>query len=243
MVKFYNIFEIRISLQIIFLLTSLTIVFQSCGQTLNENKDQKGINAQKSKDTIPESRVDYPVSQKVVDTAIIKYSETTESKEGLVLARKGDKVGYTNLKGEVIIPFNFDWGAGDFSEGLAFVRIRNKIGFINIKGQEVIPFIYDNASNFSEGFAMVAIKDKYGYINKNGEIQIKLEYDLAHDFSCGLAQVKKNNKVGFIDTTGKIIIPIIYDGALGFSKKLKIATVKSNGRWHKINLKGDAISY
>ena len=53
----------------------------------------------------------------------------------------GEKWGYINLKGEVVIPPQYD-EAYLFSDGIACVMIDGKYGFINKIGETVIPCNY-----------------------------------------------------------------------------------------------------
>ena len=213
----------------------------SCGQ-IEQKKKQKQRPTQ-----------EYRVSNEslnnksVTDTPKIEQLVTiTESKEGLVLSRKGNKFGYTNMKGEVVIAFDYDFGAGEFSEGLAFVRKENKLGFINTNGEIVIPFKFHNVSNFNNGLAMVEINNKYGYINKRGEYVIALKYEDAREFSFGLAAVKLNNKYGYIDTSGNVTLPFKYIRAGSFQKNRSfegrlIAHVSFNGAYLTIDTNGNIL--
>jgi hypothetical protein len=83
----------------------------------------------------------------------------------LIPYRKGDKWGYIDKQGEIVIPIQYD-DAGFFSEGLARVRVNGKYGFIDTKGNMVIPAVYDEAYGFSEGLAQVKINGKWRYIDK-----------------------------------------------------------------------------
>ena len=88
----------------------------------------------------------------------------------LIRYRKGDKWGYIDKQGEIVIPIQYD-DAGFFSEGLARVRVNGKYGFIDTKGNMVIPAVYDWAGDFIEGLANVEINGKYGFIDTKGNIQ------------------------------------------------------------------------
>ena len=95
--------------------------------------------------------------------------------DGLASVKKGDKWGFINESGELVIDFREDILASPSSSGLAasselreypiFVEDRcliHKIedgieffGFIDRSGKVVVEPIYVNATNFKNGFAMV----------------------------------------------------------------------------------------
>ncbi len=209
-----------------FTFTTLLLLVASLGIAQNSDAKQEGVASQLEK----------------VDSSIHQVLDYTLTPEGLVLSRRMGKYGYTNLKKEVIIPFIYDFGAGEFSQGLAFVRKGLLIGYIDTKGNEVIPFKFSNASNFSEELAAVVLNEKWGYINPKGETVIPFEYDLCFEFSLGLAAVRKDGKAGYINRKGEVVIPFIYEANGTFSKKLKLATVKKDGVWFQIDLNGNKIS-
>lgn len=111
-----------------------------------------------------------------------KYVLTLQSYEflgslhnGLADFRINDKVGFINIKGEVIIKPQFDW-ADEFSEGLCVVRNDNgkigsgKNGYIDTTGKLVIDFKFKYAGKFENGKAKVQIEKDFVFIDKTGEI-------------------------------------------------------------------------
>jgi len=60
----------------------------------------------------------------------------------LIPCRVGDKWGFCDRNGEIVIPCKYDH-VGFFSEGLACVKLNGKWGFIDKEGKEVIPRMYD----------------------------------------------------------------------------------------------------
>ena len=153
--------------------------------------------------------------------------------EGLAVVQIGDKWGYINHVGEIIIEPQFDF-AGYFSEGVvgrfpgvegwAIVRIGYQWGYINREGK-----FFEGIVSFSEGLARVRIGNKWGYINHGGEIVIKPQFDDAKHFSegvgrlrgvKGLALVRIGSQWGYINREGKF-----FDGAGSFSEGL--AAVKN----------------
>lgn len=128
--------------------------------------------------------------------------------EGLISVKIGDKYGFADTEGRLVIFPRFD-GAGDFVEGLAPVESGDKWGYVGRDGEMKIAPQFDDASRFSEGLASVCYEiakpkteeermdlllggdtnEKCGYINKSGAVVIAPQYNRANDFSGGLAAV------------------------------------------------------
>jgi hypothetical protein len=73
--------------------------------------------------------------------------------EGLAEVKVGDKWGFINHVGEMVIPSQFDC-TSKFSEGLASVRIGHQWGAIDSTGNLVIPLQFDLLDIFSEGLSI-----------------------------------------------------------------------------------------
>src|SRR5208337_2787623 len=157
---------------------------------------------------------------------------------------QGEKWGYIDKTGRLIIPFKFDW-ADDFSEGLAAVKIIEKAGYIDKTGKFVIPPRFFFGGPFSSGMALVVFrrfeKDKFlmnklGYIDRSGKLVIQSKealdsrslHVLYKDlfFSEGLACMDQNNKFGFIDKAGKQVIPPQYEDVRPYSEGLAAVVIK-----------------
>ncbi|MDZ8069153.1 MAG: WG repeat-containing protein [Nostoc sp. DedQUE08] len=142
----------------------------------------------------------------------------------------GEKYGYINKTGKVIIQPQFD-KAWQFYQGLALVKIGSEFsyGYINKIGQLIILPQFKFASNFYEGLAEVLIAGKCGYIDKSGQLVISPKFDETLGFSEGIAVVKINGKWGYIDKSDKLVIQPQFDEAGSFSEG--IAAVKINDKW------------
>lgn len=132
------------------------------------------------------------------------------------VVRKGDKWGYINQKGEIVIPLEFDHAA-TFVEDRAEVMIGNKYGYINKNGLLVIKAEYEDV-------------DPFKLIQKNTEE------------SCYVARVKKAGKYGYIDKEGHHITDCIFDEAFEFWD-LGYAGVKVNDKWSIIDTSGHFVVY
>jgi len=176
-----------------------------------------------------------------------------------------NKLGYINLKGQEIIPVEFD-DIKSFSEGLIAVnkgakkveyeKVGGKWGYYNLKGEQVIPLKYDYAESFKEGLAPVRLNGTFGYINKQDKLIIPFQYQDAQSFSEELSGVKLNGKWGFIDKSGSMIIPPNFDDVRPFNNGLSIVFRKTleyeyeddgytyteiEGKYGLINKKGELL--
>ena len=146
--------------------------------------------------------------------------------EGLAKVTVGDKSGYINRQGQIVIKPLFEI-SGCFCEGLAAVKIKEKWGFIDQTGNLVIPAKYDAVASFTEGLALVKVGKFWGYINRRGEFEIEPKYERAESFSEGLAAIgfydknyvwttheRPNGKWvdNFIDKSGQIKFSKNFDG-------------------------------
>ena len=104
-----------------------------------------------------------------------KLEPITDFENSLVNVKIGNKYGYINRKGKIVIPIKYE-DAMAFSKGLACAKIDDKFGIIDTVGNVVLPFIYWNAIYFSSnGIAKViysyldnSIQNNV-YINTKGE--------------------------------------------------------------------------
>lgn len=197
-------------------------------------------------------------------------SEARDFCEGLAAVKIGQKWGYIDRQGKIVIQPKF-MGAQDFAEGLAAViDVRGKWGYINKAGYFVIspkfnPVIEFTTppSKFSEGLAAVGSENgtrRWGYINRKGEFAIEPKFDSGYAgcsyFSEGLAWVTvgcepekrdlSTGKYGYIDREGKFAIEPCFDFATDFSDglaKVQIddASPFNRGKWGYINKSGQFV--
>lgn len=155
----------------------------------------------------------------------LEWEDVKLFSEGLAPARVGNKWGYINTRGEVVIEPQFD-GAGMFSENRAWVKTKGengwKYGFINKNGEMVIEFLYSAAKPFREGVAAVCMDNRWGFIAPDGQVAIDFSFGWANSFQDGYAVVEFNGPDSFntdkkvIDQNGSVVLkrvehPFHYD--------------------------------
>lgn len=156
----------------------------------------------------------------------------------LVPVRIGEKFGYINLNGEVVIPAQFD-GAIWFCEGLARVEMNEKCGFINERGDIVIPCKFETADNFRGGYCSVSLAEgREGLIDRTGAFVIAPTYYCLRHYGEGVCVAEdKVNRRGLVSPQGVI-------AALQFDSVSKIGNayiLVLNGKKGLANNKGIAV--
>jgi hypothetical protein len=117
--------------------------------------------------------------------------------------RAGQKFGYKNAKGEVVVEPVYD-ELMPFKEGLAAAEKDGLFGFVDTNGAEVIAFEYDGVLSFSSGLAVVTKGEKSGYIKPDGTLLVRPKFDIASPMKDGRALVRYDDKWAFMDEAGKL---------------------------------------
>lgn len=164
--------------------------------------------------------------------------------DGLIPICKGDKWGYMDKSGRIVIPLMYD-EAHEFSEGIAAVKLDQKYGGINWWNEVVIPMEYDYMGEFSQGRAMVVrkevskgdsgdpfgfshtakqypyptVKEKYGFIDRSGNKVIPIVYDRAGKFSYGRVPLRRDGIWSVANLQGEILYSTVFDYIGDFSSE------------------------
>lgn len=163
--------------------------------------------------------------------------------DGLAKVKVGDKWGYINDKGEMVITPQFDM-ASSFYEGLAKVYRKNEntnegsYGYINTKGELVINYQFVQASSFRDGKAIVFNGKSYGVIDNKGKFIVNPQFDRIAAFSSGMAGIRQGDLWGFINEGGKIVINPQFVSVQEFSSNGYAAVMGTDGRWGFIDKDG-----
>lgn len=124
------------------------------------------------------------------------YLFADDFSEGLAGVAVGNKYGFINRRGEMVIQPRFD----------VYHELRHAGDLIS-------------SGRFTEGLACVSIGYIYGYIDKSGEFVIPPQFSVAQDFSEGLAwAVSRDGRTkGWIDKRGRWVLTDVRGKGLSFS--------------------------
>jgi hypothetical protein len=113
------------------------------------------------------------------------------------------KWGYVNVKGEMVIPAQYEHCDAFGENGLAVV-VKDKVtSIINSKG-EIIPSEVTilSVKEYKDGLLEISSNKKFGFLNSQGKIAIPLKYDDVTEFNGGNAVAKIGTNYFILDTKG-----------------------------------------
>lgn len=181
--------------------------------------------------------------------AIRQYDELTPFSEGMAAVRKGNKWGYINHEGTLVIPCKYSIKPGRFSEGLACVEapVKPAVQFINKNGEIVLKgnFYYgvefEGAAKdtlqlpcFNNGVCAVWASYMTGkeaqtfFIDKKGTTVSNANYAIVSNTdNHGLVRFIQDEEVGYKSPDGTIPIPAKYSYLSDFSDGIALAKISS----------------
>ncbi len=165
-------------------------------------------------------------------------------KSGLAMIKMGDKWGYVNTSGKIVVPAKYE-DANDFNDGYAAVKSGGNFFILDTKGSETAvegANILD-IKDFSEGLAPYKTADKMtGFIGTNGKIAIASQYQSVGYFKNGLAWAKAaDGMLGYINPKGEWVIKPQFTAGKEFDKESGLARVKVGDRWGYVNKSGEVM--
>lgn len=147
------------------------------------------------------------------------YNKAWVFSEGFAAVMKDGKIGFINVKNEVIIPFQYDcyertkpWSGYMFHNGYCIMANKDgKMGLIDKMGKWVVEPTYDEIYKSEEkGYRVVAKGGKYGVLDSlNNEIY-PVEYNLVSINPSGIILAKCGKKWQ-VDFDGNIVHPFMFD--------------------------------
>lgn len=131
--------------------------------------------------------------------------------------RKGDRIGYIDQTGRVVIPPSLEGFHNNNDDEFHNGRLEIGAGdgvYVDTGGKKVIDKNFDRGWDFSEGLAVARETSggKWGYIDATGDFAISPRFasgpsDYVSPFSNGLAKIEAGGRFGYIDHSGSFVIP------------------------------------
>jgi len=172
---------------------------------------------------------------------------------GLTPFERGEKWGYKDARGKVVLEARFTAAMPFSGEGIAAVLDERGWAYLDDTGKVVMrPLVVDNGPDyFREGLARFAVESRLGFFDQRGQVVIPPAFSFALPFSEGLAafcvgcqevaegehQAMRGGRWGFINRKGEPVIPAQFEEAGGFENGR--ARVKLGGQWKMIDRRGE----
>jgi hypothetical protein len=105
-----------------------------------------------------------------------KFDRVQSFSEGLAAVRVGDRWGFIDRTGRMVIPARFEEGPthgppiGSFKKGLAAVYENGSWQFIDVSGGIAIAGQFQKVGSFRDGVVDVCGKKSCGYIDRTGRL-------------------------------------------------------------------------
>ncbi|HON08760.1 MAG TPA: WG repeat-containing protein [Verrucomicrobiota bacterium] len=168
-----------------------------------------------------------------------EFQELGIHSEGMISFKMGNRIGFLNMDGELVIPPRFELRQHleimpIFKNGLAAVSFNGRIGYIYKSGDWKIPPSWGWGWNFNGDYALVELEKGYFVIDRSGNIITRFNvYDIPSDpywisdWECFRCLFKVGNRIyqGCININGKIVFPPkyyyltnFYEGIAAFSE-------------------------
>lgn len=169
----------------------------------------------------------------VIAVTSCSYNNGDKSGESHELYRiyVGDKYGFMNEKGEIVIEPQFDMAFFYFSEGVCFAQMGGRSGLINENGEYIADLDKDISwvMQFSNGDAVCqTIDGKEGVINSSGATIVPAIYQqITADGESGYIVEDTNGNMGYINHKGEFIVPCKYDAVNGFNEGLMVVATSN----------------
>lgn len=195
---------------------------------------------------VPESKVEKYIDIKGNELKLdVEVVARKEFKDGMAPVKIGEKWGYVNTLGKLIIPAEYK-RVEYFYEGRAWVAdFAGKISLLDKQGKaiELTNLGVSDYQHFSEGLSAVKIGTVWGFIDVTGKLVIPASYMKVDYFSDGKAWARVGEgQIGYINKKGEMVIPAKFLNCDRFDPVSNMARVKDASGWYYINESGIKLS-
>lgn len=167
------------------------------------------------------------------------YELILELHDGLRLARYGERWGYLDSQGQIVIPFEFESG-GHFGSGQATVTRNGQRLLINREGKVVghCPWDYEIVGPLRHGLRFTKHEGLFGYLDAEGEWAIEPRYEIGWESNGEVVPVKAPGGLwGLVNHQGEKVTEFVYsrmatrfsEGLLAVEKEDEHGYIDSKG--------------
>lgn len=149
-----------------------------------------------------------------------QYDRAWVFSEGLGAVVKDGKVGFVNINGETVIPFEYGY-CSQWKDQVDFLFKKGyctviepttaKHGLIDKSGKWVVDPQYDYINNPHKGFRIVKLNDKYGVMDSTLQLSLPIIYDWIDYYEDGFMLLSGNEKQLMAYDCKTVLQPFVYD--------------------------------
>ncbi|MCS7004994.1 MAG: WG repeat-containing protein [Cytophagales bacterium] len=134
------------------------------------------------------------------------------TKAQLLPKRQNNLWGAINLKGELVLPYEYQSMTDFNAKGYLLARKNGFVGVFRQDGKAVItPDTYEKIQILTPEYFAVCQQDRCGLIDSTGKVLIALQYDALEILTPSLVKTYRNDRFGVVSTDGKEILSNEYD--------------------------------
>ena len=157
-----------------------------------------------------------------------------DTKEELLMVKKGTKYGLYGVRGKKILPVEYD-EIGEYSGIYFLVKQNGKYGYSNRNGKVTIKSMYDAAKPFKNKQAIVKKGDKWGIIDYTNKFVLQPQYDNIEAIGGGkFYSMTQGGKSYFYDANFKKITEEAFD-QISAADTVYAVRVKKDGKYSYYN--------
>lgn len=163
--------------------------------------------------------------------------------EGRVLVMKDDRMGFSDLNGNLVIPLDYPQ-AGSFSEGCAPVLVQidsffSACTFIDTLGHQLFPPVFQNLQPFNCGLAPVRRYERWGIIDHKGNEVLPIMFETLTTIFDTLFFAGDDDGMALYDRTMKPLTEPVYTWTGGISESRVL--VQRNGKYGYLDRQGHEV--
>jgi len=192
--------------------------------------------------------IEYKETDHSVHITYPDYHAGFYNKNGVAIACKGSKYGLVNLKGEKILPFEYDH-ISNYDNPLLFKVIQNhKCGLASSEGKFLADIIYNEIEYISPEKIYLRIGEDVGICDIDGKMIVPVKYEDAAYSGNLIAMVKERSRWYLLNCTSGTLSETQYNevyeirtGIHTDNSMIKGYYVKKNGKWGCIDSFGNTV--